>query len=115
MCHELFCLSDEQFALVEKILQRESSGRGRKPAVSDRQVLEGVLYILRRGLQWRAMPAEFGPWMTVFMRYKSWIERGVWWKILMCLQRSGALRINLTFYTDGEERIHGYPGHMAPE
>ncbi len=31
-----------------------------------RQVIEGVIYRLRTGVPWRDLPAEFGPWQTVW-------------------------------------------------
>jgi transposase len=34
--------------------------RGRPP-VSVREVLEGILYVLRTGCQWKALPKEYGP------------------------------------------------------
>ena len=96
-------LTDRQFALIEPLLREERDPRGRKPGISDRHALEGALYILREGCGWRAMPAEFGPWMAVFMRYKRWVERGVWWKILMRLQKAGVLTVSIAFAADDPE------------
>jgi len=33
----------------------------------------------------------------VFMRYKRWIERGVLWKVLMCLQKANVLEVQVAF------------------
>lgn len=38
-----YALTDEQFGLIEPILQKECDRRGRKPTISDRHVLEAVL------------------------------------------------------------------------
>lgn len=100
---DLHSLTDRQFALIEPLLREERDPRGRKPGISDRHALEGALYILREGCGWRAMPAEFGPWMAVFMRYKRWVERGVWWKILMRLQKAGVLTVSIAFAADDPE------------
>ena len=94
---KLYSLTDKQFALIEPILREEQDVRGRKPTISDRHALEGALYILREGLGWRAMPDAFGHWMMIFMRYKRWVERGVWWKTLMRLQKAGVLTVNIVF------------------
>ena len=93
----LYSLTDKQFVLIAPILQEEKDARGRKPSISDRQALEGALYVLREGCGWRAMPEAFGHWMMIFMRYKRWVERGVWWKVLMRLQKAGALKVSVTF------------------
>lgn len=102
----LYSLTDKQFALIEPILQEERDPRGRKPKISDRHALEGALYILREGCRWRAMPEAFGHWMMVFMRYKRWVERGVWWKVLMRLQKAGALEVSIVFMDSSVIRAH---------
>jgi len=91
----LYILSDKQYALVASLLQEEKDPRGRKPRISDRQALEGFLYVLRKGCSWRELPEEFGRWMAVFMRYQRWVERGVLWKTLMRLQKAGALKVSI--------------------
>jgi len=103
---KLYSLTDKQFALIEPILQEEKDVRGRKPKISDRHALEAVLYILREGCRWRAMPEAFGHWMMVFMRYKRWIERGTLWKVLMRLQKAGALKVSVTFMDSSVIRAH---------
>ena len=103
---KLYSLTDKQFALIKPILLEERDARGRKPKISDRHALEGALYILREGCRWRAMPEAFGHWMMVFMRYKRWVERGVWWKVLMRLQKVGALKVNVTFMDSSVIRAH---------
>lgn len=90
-----YSLSDEQFGLIEHILREDLDRRGRKPTISDRHALEGALYILCKGCPWRAMPEVFGNWMMVFMRYKRWVERGVWWKMLMRLQKAQVLEVRV--------------------
>ena len=101
-----YTLTDRQFALIESILKEERDKRGRKPGISDRHALECVLYILREGCRWRAMPEVFGHWMTVFMRYKRWVERGVWWKVLMRLQKARVLEVSVAFMDSTVVRAH---------
>ena len=109
--NDLHILTDRQFALIEPLLREERDPRGRKPGISDRHALEGALYILREGCGWRAMPAEFGPWMAVFMRYKRWVERGVWWKVLMRLQKAVVITVSISLAGDEPALSH----HHAPE
>lgn len=99
-------LTDEQFALIEPILKEERDPRGRKPTITDRQVLDALFYILREGCRWRALPPHFGQWMAVFMRYKRWVERGVLWKILMRLQRANVLKVKIAFMDSTVVRAH---------
>ena len=43
-----------------------------------RRVLDGVLYVLRTGCQWKAVPREFGSGSTVHARFQEWTHQGVW-------------------------------------
>ncbi len=50
---------------------------GRK-RVDDRQVVNGILYVLITGCQWRDMPKQYGSYVTAWRRLKRWSEEGVW-------------------------------------
>ena len=59
-------ITDEQWALIEPHLPklpRRKDGRGR-PWRSDRECLEGILWILKTGAQWKALPKEFPGYAT---------------------------------------------------
>jgi transposase len=63
-------LSDEEWALVQPLLPAPSAtGRKRR---DDRQVLDGILYALRTGCQWRDIPDRYGPWKTIHNRFTRW-------------------------------------------
>ncbi|HEU5376405.1 MAG TPA: transposase, partial [Ktedonobacteraceae bacterium] len=51
-----------------------------------RQVVEGMLWIVRTGSSWRELPERFGPWSTVASRYQRWCKAGIWIQILHVLQ-----------------------------
>lgn len=51
--------------------------KGGRPRVSDRAVLGGILYRLRTGCQWRALPDAFGSGPTCHRRFQEWAEAGV--------------------------------------
>lgn len=49
---------------------------GRKRTVNIREVLNGLLYVLSTGCQWRAMPKDFPPRSTIFYYFGRWEADG---------------------------------------
>jgi transposase len=51
--------------------------KGGRPRVADRAVLAGIVYRLRTGCQWKALPNEFGSGSTCHLRMQQWARAGV--------------------------------------
>ena len=43
-----------------------------------REVMNAVLYVLRNGIVWRALPHDFPPWKTVYHYFSTWRRDGTW-------------------------------------
>jgi transposase len=58
----------------KKVLPKEKSSKtvGRS-IVPYRKVLDGILYILRTGCQWKMLPKEHGSGSTIHRRFQEWI------------------------------------------
>lgn len=70
----------DHYWLSEKQLNRLKSYFPRShgvPRVDDRRVLSGIIHVLKRGLQWRDAPAEYGPHKTLYNRFVRWSNLGV--------------------------------------
>src|SRR3712207_8643698 len=63
---------DELWEEIEGLLPPPPSrAKGGRPRADDRLLLDAILYVLWAGCPWRALPAEFGPWQTVYEDRKS--------------------------------------------
>ena len=78
-------LSDADWARLEPLLPNSAGVRGR-PFRDHRQVLEGIVFRYRTGCAWRDLPADFGPWQTVWKRHHRFSLDGTWDRILTALQ-----------------------------
>lgn len=53
-----------------------------RPRVSNEIILNGVLWICRKGAPWKDLPSRYPPYQTCHRRYQEWVRKGVWVKIL---------------------------------
>ncbi len=74
-------LDDAAWGRVEPLLP-SSQGRPGRPYRDHRQVVEGIIYRYRTGIPWRDLPAEFGPWQTVWKRHRRYSLDGTWDQLL---------------------------------
>jgi transposase len=67
---------------IRKILPKEKPvNTVGRPIVPYRKVLDGVLYVLRTGCQWKMLPKEYGSGSTCHRRFQEWNGTGVFKKI----------------------------------
>jgi transposase len=80
-------VSDDFWARVEPLIPKRprdcdkqykrKSGGGRKPQ-DPRQVFEGILYVLRTGCQWKAVPkSEYGSSSSIHKYFLDWQAMGL--------------------------------------
>ena len=74
-------LTDAQWELISPLMP-SSDGKQGKPFRDHRQVVEGIIYRYRTGIAWRDLPAEFGPWQTVWKRHRRLAGDGTWDRVL---------------------------------
>jgi hypothetical protein len=81
-------LTDAEWRRVAPVLPPQKPAKGR-PRHDHRTVLGGILWVVRSGASWRAMPPEYGKWETAYRRYRLWRETGLWQRILEALPAGG--------------------------
>jgi transposase len=85
-------LTDAQWERLRPLLPpQKPPGRGR-PAKDHRTVVNAILWRLATGVPWRDLPERYGPWKTVYSRFRRWQRAGVWERALAALQADGDAR-----------------------
>jgi len=70
-------MSDAQWKIIHPLIP--PAKRGGRPREADmREILNGILYIVRGGCSWRMLPQEYGPWQTVYGYFRTFRRAGVW-------------------------------------
>ena len=68
-------------------------GSNGRPRVPNRTVLNGILYVLRTGCQWKMIPRQYGSGSTCHLRFQTWVRAGVFQRIWrVCLKRYDDLK-----------------------
>lgn len=67
---------------MERLLPKYPVSReGGRPRLPLRKVVAGILYVLRTGCQWKAMPREFGSGSAIHDYFQEWTDSGVFAKL----------------------------------
>lgn len=81
-------IPDELWELIEPILPPDKPpGTNGRPRVPNRTVLNGILYVLRTGCQWKMVPRQYSSGSTCHLRFQTWVRAGVFKRIWrVCLR-----------------------------
>jgi transposase len=113
MCKRLYPISREFFdSQINQLITSCYSSAGRPKKVSNYQVFNAMLYVLRTGIPWRDLPKVYGYWHTVYLRFKKGSDRGVWWHILAKLQQNKKLKMNIVLADSTTIKIHRHGGGL---
>ena len=88
-------ITNEEWERIKELFPPERTGKKGRPAKNNRNMLNGMLWIARTGAQWRELPERYGPWQTVYSRFRKWQEIGIWENIFHMLS-SDADKENLS-------------------
>ena len=73
-------LTDDEWTVVAPLIPPAKRG-GRQRDVIVREVLNGILYVLSTGCQWRALPKDLPPRSTVHGYFQRWDHDGTLMRI----------------------------------
>lgn len=74
-------VSDELWSIVRILIPRvRAKPKGGRLRIADRATLTGILFVLRTGIPWEALPLEMGcgSGVTCWRRLRDWQKLGVW-------------------------------------
>lgn len=73
----IWCVDDALWADLAPLLRSDKpKKKPGRPRRDDRQLLDGILWLLRTGAQWSALPPAFGPKSTCHDRFQEWVASG---------------------------------------
>ena len=80
-------LTDEQWAILSPLIPIKAireDGKGR-PRINNREVMNGILWVLRTGAPWQDLPDRYPSPATCHRRFQEWQREGVLEKMLTSL------------------------------
>ncbi|SMB84021.1 IS5 family transposase [Deinococcus hopiensis] len=79
-------VTNAEWELLEEVWPSRPK-RGAPPTWHPRLILNAILYVLRGGVAWRALPHDFPPWETVYYHFRTMRLTGIWERINDQLRR----------------------------
>ncbi|MEP0798770.1 transposase, partial [Funiculus sociatus] len=73
-------LTYAQYEFLSELIPGAKPG-GRPREIDMWEVINALFYILVEGVRWRALPADFPAWQTVYSYFRQWRKDGTWLKI----------------------------------
>src|SRR5215470_19149304 len=78
-------LTDAEWEIMEPLIP-EVSENATIPTIWRREIVNGILYVLRSGCPWRLLPNDLPAWGTVYFYFRTWRIAGIWDKALQALR-----------------------------
>ena len=78
-------ITDSEWSRIVDLLPPENTGKRGRPRKDNRTILNGMIWIARSGAPWRDLPERYGPWETVYSRFRKWIEDGIFDNVIRVL------------------------------
>ena len=79
-----------------------------RPVIPFRKVLNGIVYVIRTGCQWKMLPSEYGSGSTCHRQFQQWIRMDIFKKIWIRLLKEYDSKKEVSSGCDGNHLI-AYP------
>lgn len=98
-------MTEEDWEIVLKVFDAAQSERG-EPGRDDRKFLEALHYFTVHSITWRALPAEFGHWNSIWKRFWRLSRSGVFEAFLQLLAETSKTAHVVQFFDSTVVRAH---------
>lgn len=105
-------LSDAAWSQMEPLLPSSQGLRGGRWR-DHREVIEAIVWKYRTGAPWRDLPAEFGPFQTVWKRHNRWSKDGTYERLLGAVQAEADAAGGLDWITSVDSTVVRAHQHAA--
>jgi len=85
-------VTDEEWAILEPLIPAVKPG-GRAEEIERREIVNGIVYVLRSGCPWRLLPHDLPNWSTVYWYFRQWKRAGIWEQVNAVLRRQVRVRL----------------------
>lgn len=96
-------LSDAEWDVLAGLLPPVMQGG--RPRMDDRRVLNGIAWKIRSGAPWRDVPERYGPWRSIYARFRRWALDGTFQRLLAGLQTRADARGDLDWLVSIDSTI----------
>jgi len=86
---------------------------GRPPKISHYVCFCAMLTMMRVSQPWRDLDPIYGPWHTIYTRFKRWSERGLFWNILYALKQAKHIEMDIVFMDSTTVKLHRHGSGAA--
>jgi putative transposase len=74
----IWTIPDQMWQRIQPLLPPEKEpGAPGRPPLPFRKVMNAILFVLRTGCQWKALPGCYGSGSTAHRRFQQWVRRGI--------------------------------------
>jgi len=70
-------LTDWEWDRIKGYFPEKEGGSPGRPPKPARDVMNAIIWLARSGAPWRDLPERYGPWETIYTRYRDLLDRGI--------------------------------------
>jgi transposase len=70
-------LKDTEWERIAKYFPEKEPGTPGRPPKPNQLLVNGIIWIARSGAPWRDLPERYGPWETVYSRFRELVDQGI--------------------------------------